>query len=219
VRDKSPDADAYSKPLATRIQDYLPQMPVVEVISTNPGVIQHAADQIARQRPDLVIFCGYPSVFQPLVLALRSQFSASGRPRLLLTDGAKSKNLNVEPFEAWLTYPIPRIADGPYPPWLRDDISKNHEDEYEIYAYDAMCILGQAISTCKFGKKGIVSRSCVLNELRSNRCLVGSAGIYSFVAGSNPLAPYYVYHVTGNQYKYDQAVEPFALQKFKQDHR
>jgi ABC-type branched-subunit amino acid transport system substrate-binding protein len=222
VQDVSARAVAYTDPLAKAVVSGLRSMHsgAKEALAWNPKADPPIADQVRKLNPAVVVYCGYPGVFRQLRGALAVSYRDTPRPDwpvLLLADGAKggaSKDdkLNADPFEAYLTYPIPDIAATRYPEEVRNDIKRGY-DEYEIYAYDAMSLLIQAYGSCR--QKGQAGRACVLDRLRLDHSLFGGASVYSFAEGENQLAPYHVYRVDGNAIRHFCTIEPFTIPKIR----
>jgi hypothetical protein len=63
-------------------------------------------------------------------------------------------------------------------------------ESYELYGFDAMAVLGQAISICN--EWGRLSRSCIRDVLNTTK-LRGACDNYKFTSGENVLSLYAVY--------------------------
>jgi ABC-type branched-subunit amino acid transport system substrate-binding protein len=216
VTDVSEEAKLYSSLLAWQIKNLLQQKGKT-VVDANVKSASDAVQKAKNKAPfDLIVFVGYPASAKKLLEQLRKLYNdLAHRPPLLFTDGAKTPDLDVHGFDTYLTYPVPDIA--PYPAELKNDITSGN-DAYEIYAYDAMLLLGQVIDQCNQSRQ--IGRSCILQRLRQIRSLDGGASSYSFVEGENRLSAYYVYRANGTKpggkppFDYFRTVESWELTAF-----
>jgi len=215
--DVSAEAQLYSHLLGNDIKRLLQQKgKTVEEVTVNSQNTAAAVQQAMRLRADLIIYCGYPTAAKRLLAELAKSYgNGSARPRLLFTDGANVPDLDVHGVDAYMTYPVPDL--GPYPKDLQKDVAGGNNG-YEVYAYDAMLLLGQVIDQCR--GRGRMGRSCVLNGLAQSRSLNGAASTYSFAGGENLLSAYYLYHADGTKpgkephFEYLQTIPSYEIVAF-----
>lgn len=200
------------------------------------------ASTIHTAHPDVIIFCGYGSTAAELLDALRKEYEIDSnkkrtakpeiRPKIILTDGCKiGTRLDTTGFEVYLTFPLPQtlsIAQQPAPTksslttiskppstdadFLSEAITKQGVDSYQMYAYDAMLMIGQAVKVCTGA--GTISRDCVRDRLNQIENFPGASLVYSLKAGENVLAKYYVYSNLKDptQLLMDHSIEPEEIQ-------
>jgi ABC-type branched-subunit amino acid transport system substrate-binding protein len=197
LRDIAPDAGEYSGPLYRDLLRLLgPILIFKNELDAQRGDVRSVALGLLAQSPDVVIFCGYGSNANALLGALNFAYkdvALDKRPRIVLTDGAKVKDLVVNDFREYLTFPAPDLAsyrcDTPDGANLRALLADGPMS-YEMYGYDSALLVGDAIEACR--NKGI-SRQCILAELRKEQSFVGACLPYSFHNSENILSSYYVY--------------------------
>lgn len=201
LRDISADAAEYSGPLVESLQELIPYCRVEHApqnINRNEPSIAHVPIAIAAESPDVVIFCGYGTTVHRLIHVLRMHYRDNAdlkRPRLILTDGCKTGELDTSGFETYVTFPVPDIGDIQRDTddfaVLTKHIPIGVEQSYHIYGYDAMLFIGTSIKDIQEEK---ISRRTILGELRKDsRYFCGVVGEYDFIHGENVRAGYYVY--------------------------
>lgn len=204
--DFSPDVKEYSAPLYEELGAMLDSLNILatkrkyEPTSTTS---QDCATSIRAQKSDLLVFCGYGTRAQELLDSLRDAYKdidIEKRPKVLLTDGCKIKDLDTAGFKVYLTFPLPDLLNippdnNPATAGVSDlaillrTITKDQQS-YQMYAYDAMLMIGQAIEKCASKE---LSRSCIQQQLNSLQNFSGAYLGYSFVEGENSLSSYYLY--------------------------
>jgi ABC-type branched-subunit amino acid transport system substrate-binding protein len=235
----SPAISEYSAPLFKYLQMRLDQLGILSrdlTMQGNNTNILSLASTIHTPHPDVIIFCGYGSTAAELLDALRKEYSdadTEDRPKIILTDGCKiGSRLDTTGFEVFLTFPLPptlvptkqlrisKISQTPIPKapstdmeFLNEVITKQGVDSYQMYAYDAMLMIGEAVKACS--NAGSISRDCVREHLNQLENFPGASLIYSMKAGENVLAKYYVYSNIKDptQLLFDHAIEPEEIQK------
>ncbi len=203
VADVSPAAREHSEPLADAIASLLTTVPTVpQLVDRTRDDLGAVAEKIRAQRADLVIFVGYVSTAQELLFALRNAYPSRDsvlRPRLILTDGARDSNLDVSGFESYWFFPLPgteAFGNGSSDlQLLRKLRLRRGQETYEMYSYDAVLILAEAVDRC--ADKGI-SRSCIIDELASGKLFRGVVLSYSFREGENSLSGFNVFRSSPN---------------------
>ncbi len=204
IVDDTPGARRYSFPLKNAIEDYLQeqirlQFPIDKLQAPSySGLI----DQIYGEDVDAVVFVGYASSVISLLASLRDSSNSNGsRPAVILTDGCKAPDIEkfLEGLEVYLTFPIASVArldESQCNPddlkILRDAVSNESEESYEMFGYDAVLLVAQAVEECVL--RGL-DRDCLASVLEdlSQRSFVGVCEPYSFLGGDNQHSAYYVY--------------------------
>jgi branched-chain amino acid transport system substrate-binding protein len=225
LRDISEDSGEYSGPLFTRLESLLNPLIVskrrVDRDSSNMFLI---AESIKGYRTDTVVFCGYGTTAQELLHAMRSAYASKdphvARPRIILTDGCKTDEVDPSGFETYVTFPLPEIqantptTNAPELQILRTAIAATAKQSYEIYGYDAMLLLGRAFSRC--GSTQSV-RDCLVRQLKSSQDSSGVLFSYGFDEyGENQQAPYHVYsslhaNFPSNTFHYQFSIPPSSM--------
>jgi ABC-type branched-subunit amino acid transport system substrate-binding protein len=199
IRDTTGDAGEYSGPLYSKVISLLNDYKVDErVIDRRQASLMNLVRSVRSHNPDLVIFVGYATTAEEIISMLRDEYSQAPnvpKPRLLLTDGSKTNDLDTRGFDTYVSFPSPNIFaaacdDQSGAAALRSIIKSQNSQSYEMYAFDAMLILGHAIHNCQ----GRVSRSCINHELDGGTLFSGVCSQYQFAQGENKLSGYYVYH-------------------------
>lgn len=200
VGDTSPGAEAYSRPLcenAGRLMDGATTVHPLHWVDGNTDDMGLAARKVHGWKADTIVFCGYTSTALQLLQRLREQYATipvQSRPILIFTDGVLDESLDARGFRALLTFPLPTLESL----GARDEakqleglLGKGEIESYEIYAYDAMLILRDAIRRCEAA--GGLSRSCVTQKVGNTKGLRGVAFSYTFLGGENIESSYHVY--------------------------
>lgn len=198
--DVSEGARGYSEPLYGQLESLLGDLLIdKQQIDRKSANFQEIAGNIRAQAPDLVIFCGYGSTATLILSALRREYldvDITKRPRILLTDGSRVKDLNTSGFDVYLTFPLPDIKyfeDCKSPDFgiVRDAVPPQGDQSFQIYGYDAMLMISKALEQCRDQE---VSRDCVRRSLGRLPLFTGSTCLqYFFADGDNSLSEYYVY--------------------------
>lgn len=197
VRDISDDAGEYSSPIYDGLDKFMP-----DIIYDHTDVRRTQTDFsyitsiIFSEKDDLVIFDGYGSTAGVFLNALRERYAKDPGPRpyVLLTDGAKVQDIDTSGFDMFLTFPVRplqrmKCSSDDFEE-LEHAFGGQTTESYELYGFDAMAILGQAISICN--ERGRLSRSCIRDVLNTTR-LSGACDNYKFTSGENVLSAYAVY--------------------------
>jgi ABC-type branched-subunit amino acid transport system substrate-binding protein len=210
VRDSDPSTQTYSIPLCDRIADQLGDVTheTFELLSSDGA--DGVASVIDGGSYDTVIFCGYVSGGEQLLASLERFYRGrlDRAPKVILTDGALDKRLRPRGLQAYLTFPLPPIdslvpKDQPSAQ-LIELIRGGGADSYEIYAFDAIRMLGAAAEQCL----GRLSRSCLFTNLSLIQPYTGVAFPYTFINGENSSAKYYVYRLEDSA----PGATPFVLE-------
>ena len=202
LRDVSEDSGEYSGPLFSGLERLLGPLVVckrrIDRESTNLFLV---AESIRGYKADTVVLAGYGTTAQEMFHALRGVFPPdrrfAGGPRVVLTDGCKTEEVDPTGFEAYVTFPLPEVPLA-LPATASEDLKILHQvienkkkQSYEIYGYDAALLLGRAFSRCQSAAS---IRGCLSDQLRKADDLSGVLFSYGFDAnGENEQAPYYVY--------------------------
>lgn len=232
----SPVVSEYTAPLFRYLHSRLDQlgMPTREMTmqGNNPNVLS-LASIIHTARPEVIIFCGYGSTAAELLDALRKEYKdidAKDRPKILLSDGCKINTLDTTGFQVFLTFPLPSLIPPKEPAssktkatpmpspqsdidFLKEVIIRNGSDSYQMYAYDALLMIGDAVGACS--TVGTISRDCVRDKLNALNQFHGALLDYAFKGGENELAEYYVYSNTKDQKQllFDYAISSKEIRK------
>jgi ABC-type branched-subunit amino acid transport system substrate-binding protein len=198
IQDLTSGAQGYSETLTNSVRPLLASESIVYFGYANRGGpnLVEIASSIRSNAPDLIVFCGYGSTAIELLNALRDAYAeqpVAERPKLLLTDGCLVTELNASGFITFVTFPHATIRP-PVTPEDRADIqairavfgSRDYYS-YEVFGYDAMLILGEAIKSCM--PSGI-NRSCVTRSFDRPEAFIGMLGAYDFEDGENTLSSY-----------------------------
>lgn len=170
------------------------------------------AKRIEESNPDVLVFCGYRKrentsstpAGEDLLKQLFQQYkgSAKRKPKIIMSEACQGlERLEGNPgFEIATMFPIDvnSCMSG-----YVDKIKKYNQTElgkpdiplmYELYGYDAVLVLSEAIRSCK--DSGKVSRECVLQQLDHGRTFPSACFGYSFVEGENIVSGYYEFSST-----------------------
>ena len=200
INDATTGAWEYSRPLRESLEPYIRK----EVLNKLTEVQRETTDftklasSIQAQNADSVVFCGYATTALELLGGLDQIYagvSREKRPTIILTDGCLIPDLDAKGFNLYLTFPhveIPDCADKRDLEILREISNHTKRISYEVFAYDAMLILGSAIQTLR--ENGIVDRKSLIDYLNSSKVFVGTAGLYEFEKGENRMAQYDILH-------------------------
>lgn len=198
-RDISEDAAEYSEPLFKRLEMLLADAIVRKrAINRDDPNILSVAQSVQASKADLVVFCGYGTTAQELLHALRLTYervAVRERPKVLLTDGCKTRDVDPSGFDVYVTFPLPDLnsADLPIPRdlrILRGAVRRSSEESYQSLGYDAMLMIGHALEDCVHQE---VSRRCLLTALSNAYDFRGAFSEYDFKDGENVRSHYYVY--------------------------
>lgn len=202
--DVSIDADVYSKPIFEKLdKEILGRRKILsQEVSRNDA--SSAASNIKQAQPDLVIFSGYWTNFQLILGTLKEKYEdGSKKPRILLSDGCMAKDLDPYGFDVFVTFPAPDANDANLWPTedmkqLRELVNGQHHQSYEIYGYDALHLLAQAILDSR--KEGL-SRPSLIKALGSRKEFKGAGFSYQFERGENTKSNYYVFNANTKQFE------------------
>jgi ABC-type branched-subunit amino acid transport system substrate-binding protein len=199
MHDTSQDATTYSGPLFKEVVRLLDPSRVQDTIavSRQESSILALMSNTALAGPDCIVFCGYGTTATQIFEAARQAYAFiafADRPTFILTDGCHIPDLDTSGFSVYLTLPFPgssEIALNPDSVVLRDLLMNLGQDySYAIYGYDAMLVLGRALTECDNG----ASRRDLLRSLRQLEHVNGAFLNYSFNNGECLLRRYYLYH-------------------------
>jgi ABC-type branched-subunit amino acid transport system substrate-binding protein len=200
IRDISSGAAAYSEPLFKQLEFLLGDTKIDEtVVDRENARFIEVATNIKAQEPDLIVFCGYGSTAKLIITALRDKYEnveIAKRPKIILTDGSKIRDLNASGFDVYLTFPLPTIdyfseCSSPDLAHVKATIDPSGEQSFQIYGYDAMLMIGMALEKCPDSD---ISRDCLRRSLGSLPLFNGSTCLsYFFSDGENSLSEYYVF--------------------------
>lgn len=197
IKDVSPEAIQYSEPLFEDINRLLKWVKYGTIDQRSPKYSDLLQD-ISTFSPDLVVFVGYASSALGFLKAMNNQYGAEKiRPKILFTDGCKDRELDLSTLDIYLTFPAPSVE------WIRERgghsrdleilaglVGARHDESYEIYGYDAMLLIAQAVFSSR-GKN--LSRNTIRSSL-GNLDLSGCWIDYRFRKGENHSKAYYLYH-------------------------
>lgn len=199
VQDISEGASEYSKPLYDRLEQLLGNVLIdKQKLDRGKADFSGVASNIEAQNPDIVIFCGYGSTATLVLSALRHAYKdkPSSKPKIILTDGSRVKDLNTSGFDVYMTFPLPDITyfkdcrSQDYDILLKT-IMSHDEQSFQIYGYDAMLMVGKALEKCTAER---ISRDCLRKSLSELPFFTGSTCLqYFFAEGDNTLSEYYVF--------------------------
>lgn len=197
IEDISNGAEVYSASLAHALQPLLKQIPQrQEKANREITDFLALARSIRAEGSDTIVFCGYGSTAIELLNALRNVYSDvayESRPKVILTDGCLIPDLNTSGLNVYLTFPHIELRQPATPEDQKDveiineTFKATQKISYELFGYDAMLILGEAIKSCL--PKG-VNRECIRKQLSRPRGFLGTAGNYQFENGENRMAQY-----------------------------
>jgi ABC-type branched-subunit amino acid transport system substrate-binding protein len=198
IQDISEGAQVYSSSLFGALRPLVSGLPMrIGEADRELTDFSRLAASIRAEKSDTVVFCGYGSTVIELMNELRKTYQDvefPARPKVVLTDGCHVPDLDTSGFDVYLTFP--HIA-------LRQPANKIDKDNirivtdtfgdpgklnYELFGFDAMLILGDAINAC-LAKDG-VTRKCIIDELNRPVGFTGIAGNYEFHEGENRLSSY-----------------------------
>jgi branched-chain amino acid transport system substrate-binding protein len=200
LRDISEGASEYSEPLYKKLESLLGNISIdKQSVDRGHADFREVASNIEAQHPDLVVFCGYGSTATLILSALRHvyQDNQANKPKILLTDGSRIRDLNASDFDVYLTFPLPEISSFNNCPSedneiLRSVIQPQTEQSFQVYGYDAMLLIGKALEKCSDEE---ISRDCLRRGLSELPLFTGSTCLqYFFAEGDNTLSDYYVFH-------------------------
>jgi ABC-type branched-subunit amino acid transport system substrate-binding protein len=127
-----------------------------------------------------------------------------------------SKDLDPYGFEVYVTFPAPDVLDNTLTQTeglehLRNLIKQQGHQSYEIFGYDALQLIAQAILE---SRKDGISRVSLINTLASKPEFSGAGFNYRFENGENIKSNYYLYNVTSKSFQLLNADE---IRKFKSE--
>jgi len=190
---------AYSETLCNEIERHLQRMGAsVESfdLDSKSDEAERAATQIRERRSDVVVACTYSRTAQALVNGIAEYYRRNGyaSPSLVLTDGALFPALDPDSLDVYLSFPLPPHSelsdDVPGVEGLREILEQSKSLSYEVFAFDAMRMVGYAVRECR--PRGI-SRTCVAEQVRQLNNFAGAVSTYSFEGGENTESEYYIY--------------------------
>lgn len=198
VLDESPNAVEYAKPLYDALDSLLANEIVHHAsTSSTDSMITQVADDAHDLKADVVVFIGYGVTADRLMGTMRRRYAnvdLAKRPVVVLADGARNKVLDPSGFQVYLTFPLRDLSeyacDAKDGPILAKSVSTPEDQSYQMFGYDAVLILADAVDHCV--EEGI-SRRCVLDYVRNLGLFHGACVAYNFSAGENTIWPYYVY--------------------------
>jgi ABC-type branched-subunit amino acid transport system substrate-binding protein len=202
--DTSPDAETYSGPIYDKLDKEVLGSKKLYADRVSRTGASNTASIIKQANPDLVIFTGYWSNFALVLGALTDLYKDQPkRPKILLSDGCLSKDTTANGFDVFVTFPAPDINDTNLNQTsdlklLKDLINRQHYQSYEIYGYDALQVLAQAILD---SRRAGVSRASVIQSLQSRQSFQGAAFTYHFDRGENIQSNYYVFDVAKKSFE------------------
>jgi len=203
LRDLSPDADSYSIPFFEAVvRNVIPHCHLTEKadVSTADAESVLAVGQIvAGNKIDVVVLIGYGTTANRVLQSIResTKGAKSPAPRIVLTDGAKIEDLNVDGLPVYLTFPIAPLdkiaCTSSDADLLRAELGGSGSQSYELFGYDAMLMLARAVRACEPRR---VSRACVREELQRITNFTGACKERPYLfdsVGENTLGYYYVF--------------------------
>ena len=197
VADMTRDAAGYSEPLCEAVHQFLHHRIVNTVFEIEDDDDHYsAARRMKTERSDLVIFCGYGTTLTHLLSAMEARYQGEEvRPKVIATDGCRGEELDPKSFDVFLTFPVPPIdqCSSPEAEFVKISIGESKEEAFQVPAYDAMLMVGDAIEACR--DQGRVSRACVRKHLNELSDFPGACGAYSFQNGENVISSYQVFEV------------------------
>lgn len=114
LRDISEDAADYSGPLYSKLEVLLgPTVVAKRRIDREQTNLPFITQSILGYKVDLVVFCGYGTTAQELLHAMRVTYEkvpTRRRPRVLLTDGCKTQEVDPTGFDTYVTFPAPDLT-------------------------------------------------------------------------------------------------------------
>ena len=208
VTDIRASSTDYSAMLSREIERFLTNRSIQYVpLSIKEGDdFGRIPDKFIATATDLVIYVGYEDKAATLFDFMRAAYDKieqKNRPRILLTDGAKTDSIYFGGFDTYITFPCPNITT--YAQKVTADLNVH---SFEVFGHDAMLILGSAVLSGR--RAGDLSRQTVHNELGSfpeSRTPVthhGLGGQYCFLNGENSKGSYHVY-------RYDATKKTMAM--------
>lgn len=204
IGDVSIDAPAYSEPIFEKLdKEVLGKAKFYsEKISRDKAV--YIASNIKQAQPDLVIFAGYWSNFQFILGPLAELYAGSKQlPKIILSDGCLSKDITPYGFDVYVTFPAPDVNDAGLQETqdikaLKSFIKQQGYQSYEVFGYDALHVLSQAILN---SKKDGISRESLIKSLNTRQQYSGAVFSYKFEHGENIKSNYYVYDAKGKKFE------------------
>jgi hypothetical protein len=169
-----------------------------KVLRGNPTGI---AEQIYSHNVTVVVFIGYWSDFEPILNSLNEKYNNDKkklRPKIVLSDGCLDSSLQSIGFDLFVSFPSPTA----------------NEQTFEMFGYDSMKIMGQAIQ--RINDKGLaISRLNITKELQSkDRKFSGARFEYRFINGESSNLDYYILDVANKKV---EKIPSESLQTFRQD--
>lgn len=207
IWDEDATAKEYSKYLKEKLEKTL-GLRVKETMAINsslydiqPNSKKPAVEIFIKNKPDLIIYCGYGSLGKKFLTVLNSEYTKNAalwkhKPNVILTDGCNAPDItriySELLFNAYMSYPCELGKDMDC---LKEVIAKNKESfnssySYELFGYDAVNLLASVIK----GKiKKELSRNSVSEELRKGQFTVPTCYSYTFKDGENQSLSYSIY--------------------------
>lgn len=205
VADHSQDAKDYSGPLADKVAEILDVAPDYRtIVNTATTDFEKFAEKLNTHRKSVVVFCGYNTTAKEYMDGMREVLRrkpSETKIKVLLTDGCKYSDIKAAPFEVYVTFPSPSVAEiaGAYPRHkgiglLQQVIAENGSVEtYEIFGYDAMMLVALAAKECK--ENGRLDRKAIIRQLSRPQGFRRGDTImsYEFFGGENKKGKYVVF--------------------------
>jgi ABC-type branched-subunit amino acid transport system substrate-binding protein len=225
LRDISEDAADYSGPLYSKLEVLLgPAVQAKRRVNREQTNIPFITESILGYNVDLIIFSGYGTTAQELLHALRVTYQnrKAKRPRVLLTDGCKTQEVDPTGFEVYVTFPAPDVYSAAFSGTDSEDLrilraasSTSGQQSYEMYGYDAILLLAHAFVQCA---PTAISRECIAEALRRRPLdAFGAVFPYEFADGDNTKADYSLYTSFASptrRFVFKQTVSSADLRKF-----
>lgn len=198
VKDIDPGAETYSEPLVEKMASLLDvssfDIFMLRSIDGASNIIQ----SIKGGQYDTIIYAGYVSGAIQILYSIREEFQndEKARPRVIMTDGALDKRLIPGNTNSYIMFPLPPVESievvDSVSSKLVTMIKQRGVHSYEVYAFDATQMIGDALRKCKSN----ISRDCLYHRINEIAPYPGIVSNYTFIDGENTEAEYYVYKAT-----------------------
>jgi len=223
IKDVTQDAKRYTEPLTDFVTRLLPSEKFgwADEVSAQQTDFSSEARKIMVNGPDVVLFVGYASTAVLFMDALDNSYGDSvARPKIVLTDGSLSEDLRPRGFEMFISAPFPEVdlntCRSPEVPIYQRRF-KAAPPNFEALGFDAMLVLNEALELCV--NEGIVSRGCLLRQLRASK-FRGLCNDYYFKQGENQEGHYSIFKVSADsagaiQFRTEEAYSAERLKELK----
>lgn len=199
LRDGSETAVTYTRPIFEELDQSILARSKFKTSIVGNGNASGIADEIYDSNVSVVVFVGYWPNVKPLLSRLAEKYSSSAKikPAILLSDGCMDSSIDNLGFDVSISFPLPDINSSEYSntPAVTHLRQLGKQQSYEIYGYDSLRIISQAIQRIRDQSDGNVTRAKLINTLNSGDKFSGAISTYSFSSGEGVNQDYFIHRV------------------------